>query len=209
MKAKVGLIDYDSGNFSSVCSAFKQQECEVQIIQSPEHARNCTHIVLPGVGAFSVAMDKLQRKGLLDFLREIIDIGQIPILGICVGMQILAENGEEFSFTEGLGAVSGVVEKFDFADSKHTLHLPHMGWNDVIPNTDSRLFKDFDPEDMNFYFVHSYRMVSHDPFALFSFADYGERFIAAFEKGNVFGVQFHPEKSQRNGHLLLKNFIKI
>lgn len=209
MNIRVGLIDYESGNFSSVWSAFEKHGCDLQLIQHPEHFRNCTHLVLPGVGAFSSAMEKLDRIGLIDPLCNVLREAQIPLLGICVGMQILAEGGEEFTHTVGLDAIAGTVKKFDLSASKQMLPLPHMGWNEVIPHPESRLFRNLDPEDPSFYFVHSYYLASSDDSAKFSYAEYGGNFIAAFEKGNVFGVQFHPEKSQRNGYQLISNFLRI
>lgn len=209
MNKRVGIVDYDSGNFSSVWSAFEKHNCSLQVVNQPEHFQDCTHLVLPGVGAFSTAMEKLQRLELIEPLRGLLQGGEIPFLGICVGMQILAENGEEFTQTAGLGAVTGSVSKFDFSPGIRALSLPHMGWNDVVPHSRSRLFKGLDPEDSSFYFVHSYRLKSDDLVSLFSYADYGGKFIAAFEKGNIFGVQFHPEKSQRNGYQLIDNFLKI
>lgn len=209
MNMRVGIVDYDSGNFSSVWSAFEKHNCSLQVVKQPEHFQNCTHMVLPGVGAFSTAMEKLQRLQLIEPLRGLLQEGEIPFLGICVGMQILADTGEEFTRTAGFGVVSGSVSKFSFPSGNQSLPLPHMGWNDVMSHSCSRLFRGLDPEDSSFYFVHSYRFESDDPAPLFSYADYGGKFIAAFEKGNIFGVQFHPEKSQRNGYQLINNFLKI
>ena len=209
MKSKVGIIDYDSGNFASVWTAFEKQDCSLQRIRNPEHFHGCSHVVLPGVGAFSSAIDKLQRQGLFENLQSLLQDGGIPFLGICVGMQVLAEYGEEFTRTKGFEVVTGSVIKFDFSSVTHGLSLPHMGWNDVAAHQDSRLFHGLDPEDASFYFVHSYRLQSDDRLARFSYTDYGGDFIAAFEKDNIFGVQFHPEKSQRNGYQLIKNFIDI
>lgn len=209
MKTKVGIIDYESGNYASVWSAFGKHNCSLQVITEPDHFNSCTHLVLPGVGAFSSSMNKLERLGLVESLQEIISGKEIPILGICVGMQLLAENGEEFIYTQGFSAVSGSVKKFDFKELGEQMPLPHMGWNDIIPHKESRLFHDLDPTDSSFYFVHSFHVYSQDDSALFSYSNYGYDFIAAFEKDNVFGVQFHPEKSQRNGYRVIRNFLNI
>lgn len=209
MNIRVGLVDYESGNFASVWSAFEKHDCQLHVIEHPKQFRDCTHVVLPGVGAFSSAMQKLDRIGLIDPIREIIHEKHRPLLGICVGMQILAECGEEFINTEGLRAVSGRVKKFDFSSLEKVLPLPHMGWNDVTPHPNSQLFRRIDISDTSFYFVHSYRLQSCDTSAMFSYADYGGEFIAALEKDNVYGVQFHPEKSQRNGYQVIANFLNI
>lgn len=209
MNIRVGLVDYESGNLASVWSAFEKHDCQLHVIQHPKQFRDCTHVVLPGVGAFSSAMQKLDRIGLIDPIQEIIHEKQRPLLGICVGMQILAECGEEFANTQGLGAVSGMVRKFDFSPLEKVLPLPHMGWNDVTPHPNSQLFSGIDISDTSFYFVHSYRLQSCDKAAMFSYADYGGEFIAAIEKDNVCGVQFHPEKSQRNGYRVIANFLNI
>lgn len=208
MKRKIGLIDYGSGNFTSVWNALKQQDCSISHIQKPEQLENCTHLILPGVGAFSSAIEKLQTLHLFNPIQQIISESRKPFLGICVGLQILAEKGSEFRLTDGFGAVRGRVDHFKESISPFPFRLPHIGWNDVYFNDDSILFRDIDPDESSFYFDHSYRLVSHDENATFSYCDYGEKFIAAFEKGNIFGVQFHPEKSQRNGQQLLKNFLR-
>jgi glutamine amidotransferase len=145
--------------------------------------------------------------GLLEPLRELVQRGETPFLGICVGMQVLAAQGTEFAPTRGFGALSGIVERFDFSRQELPLLMPHMGWNEVDPGPESTLFRGMDPGDRTFYFLHSYRLVSNDSEACFSYCKYGERFIAALEKGCVYGVQFHPEKSQRNGHLVIANFL--
>jgi imidazole glycerol-phosphate synthase subunit HisH len=209
MKTKVGIIDYKSGNYTSVWSAFEKHNCALKVITEPNHFNSCTHLVLPGVGSFSSSMNKLEQLGLVEPLQKIISGKEVPILGICVGMQLLAESGDEFTYTEGFNAVDGRVIKFDLKMGRDQMLLPHIGWNDIVPHKESRLFFDLDLTDPSFYFVHSFFMKSHDDLALFSYANYGYDFIAAFEKDNVYGVQFHPEKSQSNGFRVIRNFLNI
>ena len=208
MKNIIGIIDYGAGNFASVWNAFQQHKCHVIQIQHPEQLRKCSHLVLPGVGAFSTAVDRLHGMQLFDPIKEILEEGTRPFLWLCVGMQILSSSGTEFHYVSGFNLVSGAVDRFDFTGKENKFRLPHIGWNDVKIKPDSRLFKGIDPEESNFYFVHSYHLISNDDNAHFSYCNYGYDFIAAFEKGLVFGVQFHPEKSQENGNILLGNFLQ-
>lgn len=209
MRGKTGLIDYGLGNFTSVWNAFAQHDVGLLAVTRVEQFAECSRLVLPGVGAFSTAIDRLASMNLLEPLRELLAEDAKPFLGICVGMQLLATEGTEFIRTPGLSAVSGVVDRFDFCEDGEPLRLPHMGWNDLKPAESSRLFVGIDREDPSFYFVHSFRLRSTDPAACFSYADYGGPFVAAVEKGNVFGVQFHPEKSQRNGRQVIANFLEV
>ena len=190
-------------------NAFLPHGRELMSITQASQLELCTHVVLPGVGAFSTAVERLGSMGLLEPLRDLVRRGDMPFLGICVGMQLLAEKGTEFELTDGLRAVPGIVDRFDFRDQADAPRLPHMGWNDVIAAPDSLLLKGIDPQDPSFYFVHSYHLQSDDPAARFSYASYGKPFIAAVEKDRVFGVQFHPEKSQRNGRQLIANFLEV
>lgn len=209
MPELTGLIDYGAGNFTSVWNAFAHYDAKLLAVTQPEQLTECHRLVLPGVGAFSSAIERLTTMDLLDPLRTLLREGNIPFLGICVGMQVLASEGTEFFPTAGLDVVAGVVDRFDFSHLVEPPRLPHMGWNDVEPAEGSALFAGIDPEEPSFYFVHSYRLLSSDPSARFSHVEYGGRFIAAVEKGNVFGVQFHPEKSQQNGHRVIANFLGI
>ena len=209
MSEPVGLIDYGSGNFTSVWNAFQKHGRALVAITQPSQLAQCSHVVLPGVGSFSMAVDCLTKMKLIEPIKELIVAGKTPFLGICVGMQLLATKGTEFHPTNGLNAVSGVVDRFDFQHLSEPLPLPHMGWNDVHTAGASVLFKGIDLQEPSFYFVHSYHLQSNDPTATFSYCSYGMRFIAAVEKNRIFGVQFHPEKSQRNGHRLIANFLEV
>ncbi len=208
-RSVVGIIDYGAGNFASVWNALRQQDCKLVSITRPEQLKLCSHIVLPGVGAFSTAMAKLKEMEIDTYLSEMLRANDRPFLGICVGMQLLATSGDEFHYTVGLGVVSGTVTRFDVSTHVPSLPLPHMGWNDVEMPADSVLLKGIDPEDTSFYFVHCYQLQSQDPAARFGYTVYGQRFISEIEAGLTFGVQFHPEKSQRNGQMLLANFLKV
>lgn len=203
----IGIVDYGSGNFASVWNAFQQHQRPLSTVTTESDLTQCSHVVLPGVGAFSTAVSRLAELGLLEPLRSLILRGETPFLGICVGMQLLATQGTEFVRTRGFGAFSGTVERFDFSRSENPPVLPHMGWNEVDPAPASTLLRGMDPDDRTFYFLHSYRLVGEDNEACLSYCSYGERFIAVLEKGCVYGVQFHPEKSQRNGHLVISNFL--
>jgi len=203
----VGIVDYGSGNFASVLNAMTTFHDNVKSIASPKDFVGCSHIVLPGVGAFKTAVEKMQALNLIDSLKESVLIQKKPFLGICVGMQILAEKGFEFEISDGLGWITGNVVKFDFGNEP--LHLPHIGWNDVEDYDGQPLFRDIQDDDPSFYFVHSYHLQTNDPNCIVTYAGYGYRFPAAIQRDNIFGVQFHPEKSQTNGLQLLKNFARL
>lgn len=209
MRETVGIIDYGSGNFASVWNAFEKHGCQLEVITQSSQLDACSHIVLPGVGAFSTAMKRLHEMELVQPLQEVFAAKKKPFLGICVGMQILAQHGTEFEPTEGLGAIDGAVDRFDFTNVTNPPRLPHMGWNDVLDGDSSTLLAGVDLDDPSFYFVHSFHLRSGDAEARFYSCDYGYRFIAAVEKNRVFGVQFHPEKSQRNGAQLIRNFLSV
>ena len=207
MSIKVGIIDYGSGNFSSVWNAVQKLDCPMVHVQKFKQTTDCTHLILPGVGAFSSAIKRLQELELFHPIKESIDEAKKPFLGICVGMQTLAEEGSEFTPTRGFGKVKGRVDHFLSVEPKLNLRLPHIGWNDVLFEKNSTLFQGIDPEESNFYFDHSYQFISEDKDAFFSHCEYGRKFIAAFEKENTFGVQFHPEKSQHAGLRMIANFL--
>lgn len=198
------IVDYGMGNIYSVQSALNYIGVESVYTNDSSIILNSDHILLPGVGSFHVAMDNIQKLGLDEILKEAVITKQIPILGICLGMQLLGKSSTEDGFTEGLGLYDGSCERFV---TKDYLKVPHVGYNDVEIPIHSKLYNGLDNHS-DFYFVHSYRMKTNEVEGV-AYCEYGEKFVASFEKDNVMGTQFHPEKSQRNGLTLLQNFINI
>lgn len=204
--ATVGLINYGSGNFSSVYNALSYLDAEVLEIRYPEQLTYATHIILPGVGAFAAAMRKLESLNLVDAIRTQVLKQEKPFLGICVGMQILADTGYEFEVYPGLGLIGGFVDKIDV--SKTQLRLPHIGWNELAIMSPSPLVRHLG-KPPTFYFVHSYQFTPSNPDHVLATCNYGTPIVAAIRKENILGVQFHPEKSQHDGLQLLQNFITM
>lgn len=200
----VCILDYGSGNIKSVYNLFKFINADAQISNSPKDIQAASHLILPGVGAFGTAMEKIARNLPLDVVtNEVID-REKPLLGICVGMQILANMGHEFGDYQGLGWIPGEVAKLNAGD----LPLPHVGWNNIVIKKSSPLTDHFDGNP-DFYFVHSFIFKAQSPKYIIATTQYGEEFSSIIHKDNIFGVQFHPEKSQKAGQILLKNFLSI
>jgi glutamine amidotransferase len=216
-KLSIAIIDYDSGNLHSAKKAVQKalenstREGEVFLTNKHSDLSKATHIILPGVGAFGDCYDGLNNlDSMIDTLKNNILVQKKPFLGICVGMQLLADEGFEAGGHKGLGWIKGKVDKISFNDSQENqnLRIPHMGWNNlIIIDSDNPLFKDL-PQNPDFYFVHSYYF-DLDEDCLIANVQYGQEITAAIQKDNIFGVQFHPEKSQSNGIKLLQNFIEI
>jgi len=200
---RVCVLDYGAGNVRSVVNLFESL-AETQLSNDPAVIAAASHLVLPGVGAFGAAMAKVERQLPLELLRRLVLEEGRPFLGICVGMQLLAEEGLEHGHHRGLGWLSGRVAPLASAG----LPLPHVGWNDVRAETDHPLLRGLD-EPADFYFVHSYGFQATDPADVLATVEYGERFAAVVGRGNVLGVQFHPEKSQGAGRRLLRNFLEL
>lgn len=198
------IVNYGMGNIYSVQSALKYIGIESVYTNDSSIILDADHILLPGVGSFHVAMDNIRKLGLDTVLKEAVITRRIPILGICLGMQLLGHSSTENGYTEGLGFFDGKCEKFD---SSANLRVPHVGFNDVAKPEDTRLYNDLE-DHSDFYFVHSYRMITEETHGI-AYCNYGGNFVASFEKDNVMGTQFHPEKSQRNGLTLLQNFANI
>ncbi|TSC59565.1 MAG: glutamine amidotransferase [Candidatus Peregrinibacteria bacterium Greene0416_62] len=199
------IVDYGLGNLFSVQKAFEMIGADVKISGTAEDIHAADRIVLPGVGAFGDGMDVLREKGLDRALTEEVINKKKPFLGICLGLQFLAETGEEHGEHKGLGWIKGRVRKLDV--EKQGLKVPHIGWNELSMVRESPLFADI-KSDADFYFVHSYQLDCGDPQDLIATAEYGEKITAAVQRGNIFATQFHPEKSQDNGLKLLENFIR-
>ncbi len=203
MKQKVVIIDYGMGNTGSVKNALDFLGYESVISREAKDIAEASHIILPGVGAFPDCMKNLRSYGLIDILNKEVLENKKPFLGLCLGMQVLGEIGEEGELTNGLGWIKGRVRRF--AVDEKRFRVPHVGWNDVVATENGRaLFDGIDKP--SFYFVHSFHLVPDDKSVVAGTADHGEPFVAAIRKDNIFGVQFHPEKSQRFGLLVLKNF---
>ena len=193
------------GNIKSLTNALEFLGARYSITRDAQAILEAKKIILPGVGAFNQAMDNLRHFHLVEVLERAVFEKHIPILGICLGMQILAEIGEENGPSKGLGWIKGIVKRFHFSNQK--LSIPHIGFNSVyFEEKKSNLFKGLQ-NGADFYFIHSYHLVGEDDSDVVAFTDYGGKFISAVQKDNIFGVQFHPEKSQSNGLTLLKNFL--
>ena len=201
----VVIIDYEMGNVGSVKNAFAYLGEEAVISRSPKDIESASHIVLPGVGAFKKGMENLRELGLIDILRREVLDKKKPFLGLCLGMQLLSDEGEEGGATKGLGWISGKVQKLKANGEK--LKIPHVGWNDVITQNKATLFSDI--ANPIFYFVHSFHFISQDFSVIAGNTDYGENIVSAVEKENIFGAQFHPEKSQSAGLDFFSNFLKV
>lgn len=186
-------------------NALRFLELDVRPTRTEEDFARATHLVLPGVGAFGAAMRRLNELELVEPLRRAAVDGT-PVLGICVGMQVLASVGREFDEVAGLELVPGAVERIPAAE--HGLRLPHMGWNEAAERRPSPLLEGLGRPPA-FYFAHSYRFVPDDPAVVIASCDYGVDVVAVLSAGNVHGVQFHPEKSQRDGLRLLQNFAAL
>jgi glutamine amidotransferase len=202
--SSVCILDYGSGNVKSVFNLFSAIAKHVVISNDPAEIQQATHIILPGVGAFGAAMRKIHERIPVDILEQVVMNEKKPFMGICVGMQVLATRGMEFGECPGLGWIGGVVEK---VNSKH-LPLPHIGWNNISSKQDSPLLMGLG-DDADFYFVHSYAFRLENEEYRLATTSYGEEFCSVIQRGNIYGVQFHPEKSQRTGIKLAKNFLAV
>ncbi len=205
----VGVVDYGCGNFASVVNTLNSiiNNDEIIRVTNNNEIASCTHVILPGVGAFAKTMRKLKELNLLESIQDYIAKNK-PFLGICVGMQIMAEWGNEFGRFEGIGYIKSEVIRFETNNKLYK--IPHIGWNSLINTPNNNLYAGI-PDKATFYFVHSYYMQTIEDHNLdCGISNYaGINFLASFSKGNIHGVQFHPEKSQYYGKLLLKNFIDI
>lgn len=200
----IALLDYGSGNIKAIANIYGRLGVPYAVASKAEDLDRATRIILPGVGAFDQTLQHLHDSGLRDALtRRVLGDG-VPFLGICVGMQLLAQRSDEGTLP-GLGWVDGEVKRFDHARFTQRTHLPHMGWNDASVVRTHPLFAGLEPE-ASFYFLHSYYFEAAHRADVLADADYGGRFTCAVHKGNIHGVQFHPEKSHQDGIRLLQNF---
>ena len=200
----IAIIDYDAGNIKSVEKALLSLGEEVVITRDAQEILNADGVILPGVGAFGDAMDKLHSYGLVDTIHKCVEQGT-PFLGICLGLQLLFESSEESPGVEGLHILDGRIVRIPDAPG---LKIPHIGWNDLSYPNKGRLFEGIE-EHSYVYFVHSYYLQAKDADIVMGTTEYGTLIHASVEKGNVFACQFHPEKSSGIGLKILENFIKI
>jgi glutamine amidotransferase len=201
----LAVIDYGAGNLRSVLHALNYLGVQnMRLVRSAHELKGADKIILPGVGAFGAGMQQLHQQGLVQPIRDAVFTGT-PYLGICLGMQFLFERSDEMGDHEGLGILPGCVTRFP-----HNLPLkvPHMGWNQLQVQRDSRLLNDI-PVDSSAYFVHSYYCAPSNPGDIVATVDYGIPFTAVVQREHIYGVQFHPEKSQRTGLQILTNFLAI
>ena len=202
----IAVIDYNMGNLRSVENAFNKIGEKIVIVRDPEEFKKFDKLVLPGVGAFGDAMDHLKTNGADEAIKEFAKSGK-PILGICLGMQLLFEKSEEFGEHKGLSLIEGEIKKFDTSKFQKRLKVPHMGWNEVFIQKETPLFKNL-PNPFYAYFVHSYHAVCDDRYAIGK-TIYGYEFVSAVQNENIFGMQPHPEKSHENGLKIIKNFVEL
>jgi len=200
----IGIIDYNMGNLASVYNACHLLDEKATIIKDPNELKNFDRIILPGVGAYKDAMKHLNDTGMYDAIHEFSRSGK-PMIGICLGMQLLFESSQEFGHTDGLGLIDGQVIKFDKTKMHEDIKIPHMGWNTIV-NKEHALFEGL--KDPYLYFVHSYHAVTNEKNVIGK-TTYGYEFVSAVNKDNIYGFQPHPEKSHDNGLKILKNFTNI
>jgi glutamine amidotransferase len=201
----ITVVDYGAGNLGSIVNLCRYLNIPARLCSSPDEIAAADKLLLPGVGAFDAAMVRIEQRSLRAALEHSVRTRGIPILGICLGMQLLSESSEEGS-AAGLGFIRGRTVRIPVApDGQPRLTIPHMGWDHVSPSPSSRLLAGLPPEP-RVYFVHSYHLVCGDPADLAGTVRYGATLTAAIERGNVFGTQFHPEKSHRYGMQVMRNF---
>jgi len=203
---KVAIIDYGLCNLDSVARVVEECGAEARITGSTEGLDVATHIILPGVGAFPVAMDYLRENRIDEELGEQVVENKIPFLGICLGMQLMAEKSYEVTECAGLGWIKGAVKRIE--PSGEDQRVPHIGWNEVTYKRDSPLFENVS-SGKDFYFVHSFHLAAENPDEIIAETPFGAGFVSAVGRDNIFGVQFHPEKSQNIGFQVIKNFLAI
>jgi glutamine amidotransferase len=206
----VTIVDYNSGNISSVINSFKEVakgKVNIEVTSDIEKIKLSDKVVLPGQGSFKSCVDALNNiNGLVDTLSDFVLTNKKPLLGVCVGLQMFADVGYEEEKTRGLGWISGKVSKINNQDGKYK--LPHIGWNEINIVKDSKIFKDIE-NNSHMYFVHSYEFIPEDKNVISATTDYSSNIVCSVEKENIFGTQFHPEKSDKIGLKIIDNFIKL
>jgi len=202
----IGIVDYNMGNLASVINAFEIIGADIAVESDPTKLKDYDKLILPGVGAFGDAMEHLKENGMDEAVKAYAKSGK-PLLGICLGMQLLFESSEEFGTSQGLGLIEGKVVAFDESKFDQKLKVPHMGWNELFVQNDTKLFDGLEKE-FYLYFVHSFHAVCDDKYAIGK-TYYGYEFVSAVKKDNIYGIQPHPEKSHENGLKIIENFVKL
>ena len=206
----VTIVDYNSGNISSVVNSFREvakDKVSIEVTSDIKKIKSSDKIVLPGQGSFKSCVDSLNSiNGLIDTLNEFVNNQKKPLLGICVGLQMFADVGYEETETKGLGWISGKVSKIDNQSGK--FKLPHIGWNQINIVKDSKIYRNID-NDSHMYFVHSYEFLPNDKNVISATTHYSSNIVCSVEKENIFGTQFHPEKSDKIGLKIIDNFINL
>ncbi|MFH1059298.1 MAG: imidazole glycerol phosphate synthase subunit HisH [Pseudomonadota bacterium] len=200
------IVDYGMGNLASILNMLKRIGARAAISARPQDIAAAAGLILPGVGAFDEGMRALEEKGLLPVLNDAVLEQKKPVLGICLGMQLLTEKSEEGALP-GLGWIAGETIRFRFGPEHRALKIPHMGWNTVEPTRADGLFRDL--AEPAFYFVHSYHVICREAADVLAWCGHGYKFAAAVQRGHVMGTQFHPEKSHKYGLKLLTNFAEL
>ncbi len=205
----ITIIDYGLGNIKAFWNIYKRNNIAVRVASNKNDLSNATRVILPGVGSFDQAVSLLNNSGMKETLEELVLNKCVPVLGVCVGMQLLARNSEE-GVLPGLGWINGTVKKLSTKGLNYSTHLPHMGWNTINPmiKQKNQLLADFN-NNSRFYFLHSFYFIADDSSDVIAETRYGINFSSAINKENVYGIQFHPEKSHSNGVQLLYNFARL
>ena len=201
------IVDYGMGNLGSILNMLKKIGVSARVSSDTHEIEAAEKLILPGVGAFDTGMLRLRELGLLEILDSKAFVHKTPVLGVCLGMQLLTKESEE-GLLPGLGWIDGKAIRFRFDPKQSNLKIPHMGWNSVTIHREGSLFKGMD-QDVRFYFVHSYHIVCNDEQDVLATTDYGYGFVSAVQRENIMGAQFHPEKSHKFGMKLLKNFVEL
>ena len=203
----IAIVDYGLGNVIAFANVYKKLNLPVIVVKQAQDLKQATKVILPGVGSFDNAMQRLEKSGMWQILDEMVLQRHIPVLGVCVGMQMLAHSSQEGK-RPGLGWIDGQVQRFIPAASGNSMRVPHMGWNNLKQLKTSSLLQGIDA-DARFYFLHSYYFCCRHSQDIVAVTDYNGEFVCVVNSGNIFGVQFHPEKSHRWGVKLLENFGKL
>tara|TARA_B100001093_G_C26829119_1_gene1015393 strand:- start:472 stop:1086 length:615 start_codon:yes stop_codon:yes gene_type:complete len=202
---KIGIINFNSGNLYSIKKSIKDLGYDPCICNDIDDLKNSEKIILPGVGSFSKAIEYLDKFGFVEALNDLILKKNVPILGICLGMQLFCNSGKENKLSKGLSFID--AEVLDLKEFGCNLKLPHIGWNNIQIKSNSSILKEI-PNNADFYFVHNFAVKCKNKENIVATTDYGIEFVSMFQKDNIYGVQFHPEKSSEFGYRLIKNFLQ-